>query len=251
MAAGISGSNSRLDPRYLTRPKSCVSKGALQALETYNGNMPGPRRPSSANVVAALNRYQCPAPFHTVRAHFMGSIASLLPGKSPVHTIQELWGGELPPFDGMEDLKHLFQILIDGLWNRLIVHQTESNPFKLTRLQVKQTREGVHHYALVRKQEIEGFMDGLFGRHEEIDLPESARDAVEVVGEMRAMFAGTITLLEDASMPTAPNDLKGLSSNLRELATILENEMNTVVRSCSRARRQSLAEMEQAKPTVH
>ena len=232
-------------------PEVVRSKGALQALETYNGNMPGPKRPSSANVVAALNRHQCPAPFHTVRARFMGSIASPLPGRTPVHTIQELWGGELPPFNGMEDLNHLFQILIDGLWNRLIVHQTESNPFKLTRLQVSQTREGIHHYALVRKQEIEGFMDGLFGPHEEIDLPESAREAVEVLGEIRAMFAGAITLLEDAGMPAAPDDLKGLSGNLHGLATILEKEMNTVVLSCTRARSQALAEMQQAKPTVH
>jgi hypothetical protein len=157
----------------------------------------------------------------------------------------------LPPFDTREDLNHLLHVLMDGLWNRLTAHQIVSSPFKLTRLQVKPTREGIHHYALVRQQEVEGFMDGLFGPHEELDLPESARDAVEVLGEMRAMFAGAITLLDDPNMPAAPDDLKGLSDNLQALATILEKEMNTVVLSCTRARRQILAETQQHKSTVH
>ncbi|MGA2717143.1 MAG: hypothetical protein ABSG41_29015, partial [Bryobacteraceae bacterium] len=113
--------------------------------------MSGQKRHSTANVVALLNRYQCPTPFHAVRARFMGSIVSPVPDNSPVHTIQELWGGKFPPFDSMDDLNHLLHVLMDGLWNRLTAHQTASKPFKLTRVQVKQTREGVHHYALLRK----------------------------------------------------------------------------------------------------
>jgi hypothetical protein len=203
--------------------------------------MPGQKRPSEANVIALLNRYQCPTPFHAVRTRFMGSIASPLLDRSPLHTVQELWGGKLPPFDTMEDLNHLLRVLMAGIWNRLTAHQLASNPFKLTRLQVNQSREGLHHYALVRKQEIEGFMDGLFGPHEKLDLPESARDGVEVLGEMRAMLAGAITLLDDPGMPAAPHDLKGLSANLQALATILEKEMNTIVLSCTRARKKALA----------
>ena len=202
-------------------------------------------------MIALLSRYQCPTPFHAVRARFMGSIASPLLDRSPVHAIQELWGGEFPPFDTMEDLNHLLHVLMAGLWNRLTAHQIASNPFKLTGLQVKHTREDLHHYALVRKQEIEGFMDGLFGPHEELDLPESARDGVEVLGEVRAMLAGAITLLDDPGIPAAPHDLKGLSDNLRALANTLEKEMNTVVLSCTRARRKPLADMQRTKPTVH
>ena len=210
--------------------------------------MPGQKRVSNANVMALLKRYQCPTPFHAVRTRFMGSIASPLLDRSPVHTIQELWGGELPPFDAIEDLNHLLHVLMDGLWNRLTAHQIASNPFRLTRLQVKRTREGLHHYALVRKQELEGFMDGLFGPHEELDLPESAHDGVEALGEMRAMLAGAITLLEDLGLPAAPDDLKGLGDNLQALAPLLEREMNTVILSCARARTR---EMPQTKPTVH
>jgi hypothetical protein len=213
--------------------------------------MPGQKRHSSSNVIALLNRYQCPTPFHAVRACFMGSIASPL-DRSPIHAIQELWGGELPTFATTEDLNHLLEVLIAGLWNRLTEHQIDSNPFKLTRLQVKQTREGLHHYALLRKQEIEGFMDGLFGPHEELDLPESARDGVGVLGEVRAILTGLITLLDDPpGQPAAPDDLRGLSDNIQALAIILEKEMNTVVLSCTRARRQAPADIRQIKPIVH
>jgi hypothetical protein len=51
-----------------------------------------------------------------VRARFMGSIASPLLDRTPVHVIQELWGGELPPFDTIEDLNHLLHVLMAGLW---------------------------------------------------------------------------------------------------------------------------------------
>lgn len=203
--------------------------------------MPRPKRHSTANVVALLNRYQCPTPFHAVRARFMGSIVSPVSDRSPVHAIQELWGGNFPPFDSVDDLNHLLHVLADGLWNRLTAHQTASNPFKLTRVQVRRTREGVRDYALVRKQEIESFMDGLFGPHEEMDLPESARDGVDALGEIRAMLAGAINLLDDTGKPAPPDELNGLADNLQALATILEKEVNTVVSSCTRARRQLLA----------
>jgi hypothetical protein len=181
----------------------------------------------------------------------MGSIVSPVPDRSPVHAIQELWGGNFPLFDSVDDLNHLLHVLVDGLWNRLTAHQTASNPFKLTRVQVRQTREGVHNYALVRMQEIEGFMDGLFGANEEMALPESARDGVEVLGQIRAMLAGAVDLLEDSGMPAPPDDLNGLADNLQALEPIVEQEMNTVILSCTRARRQVLAEMQRSKPTVH
>jgi hypothetical protein len=190
-------------------------------------------------------------PFHAVRARFMGSIASPLLDRSPVHAIQELWGGKFPPFDTMEDLNHFLDVLMAGLWNRLTAHQIASKPFRLTRLLVSNKRESLHRYATVRQQEVESFMDGLFGSHEELDLPESARDGLEVLGEMRAMLAGAIALLDDPSTPAARGDLKQLSDNFQALATILEKQINTVVRSCTQARRELLSDRRKTKPTVH
>jgi len=188
--------------------------------------MRGQNRPSKANVIALLDRYQCPMPFHAVRAYLLGSIASPLLDRSPVHVIQELWGGKFPPFETMEDLNHFLYVLMAGLWNRLTVHQIASKPFRLTRLPLSKTREGLHRYATVRQQEVESFMDGLFGSHEELDFPESARDGLEVLGQMRAMLAAAIALLDDPSTPAAPGDLKDLSDNFQ-------------------------ADQRQTKPTVH
>ena len=213
--------------------------------------MPGQKRHSAANAAALLNRYQCPTPFHVVRARFMGSIVSPVHGRSPIHAVQELWGGELPPFDSMDDLNHLLAVLMDGLWNRLTVHQSASKPFKLTRVQVEQTRDGVQHYALVRKQEIDGFVDGLFGPHEDLDLPVSAHAGLDTLGQIRAMLAGAIDLMDDARKPASPDDLSGLTENLKALQPILEQEINVVILACTRARRQLLAETGLSKPMVH
>jgi hypothetical protein len=157
--------------------------------------MAGQKRRSMANVLALLNRYQCPTLYHAVRARFMGSIVSL--SRIDRQSISSRNSGveNFHHLTAMDDLNHLLHVLMDGLWNRLTAHQRAGNPFRLTRVQVRQIREGVHHYALVRKQEIESFVDGLFGPHEEVDLPESARDGVQVLAEIRAMLAGTISLL--------------------------------------------------------
>ena len=69
--------------------------------------------------------------------------------------------------------------------------------------------------------------------------------------KIRAMLAGTINLLEDTGKSAPTNELKGLADNLQSLQPILEQEINTVILSCTRARRQLLAETRLSKPTVH
>lgn len=88
---------------------------------------------SDAEVIALLERYKCPVPFHEVRTRFLGNIALPALGASPIETVKQLWGGELPELDSMEDLNELFNVLISGLWNRLTVHQSGRNPFRLLR----------------------------------------------------------------------------------------------------------------------
>lgn len=94
-------------------------------------------------------------------------------------------------------------------------------------------------------------MDGLFGPHDELDLPETARDAVDTLGQIRAMFEGATNLLADADVPAPPDSLTGLADNLQALESIVEQEINAVVLSCTRARRQLLADPRGPKPTVH
>ena len=94
-------------------------------------------------------------------------------------------------------------------------------------------------------------MDGLFGPHDALDLPESARKAVGVVGEVRGFMTGIMVLLDDPTKTAAPKDLKGLSGNLQNLTTVLETEMNVVILSCARARQLPLAGVPPFKPIVH
>jgi hypothetical protein len=206
---------------------------------------------SDAEVIALLKRYKCPTPFHAVRTRFLGNIASPVMGASPLRTVKQLWGGELPEFDSIEAANELLNALVAGLWNRLAAHQSSRNPFRLIRFEVAQTREGVKHLALVRRQELEGFVEGLFGAEKHIDLPERAHKAIGELADIRAMLAGAIDLLDDPSKAAEPDDLKGLVRNFQEISVILETEMNKAILSCTRARRQLLEQIPATKPTLH
>ena len=206
---------------------------------------------SDAEVIALLKRYKCPTPFHEVRTRFLGNIASPNMGVSPMESVKQLWGGELPPFDSMEAANELFSVLVAGLWNRLTAHQSSRNPFRLLRFEVAQTREGLESLALVRRQELDGFVEGLFGPEEHIDLPEPAHVALGVLAEMRAMLAGIVDVLLDSNKPAEPNDIKDLLRNIQELTIIAETEMNKANLSCKRARRHALAQIPATKPSLH
>src|SRR5262249_27673319 len=145
----------------------------------------------------------------------------------------------------------LVNALIAGLWNRLTAHQSSRNPFRLLRFDVAETREGLRYFALVRRQELDGFVEGVFGVEEHIDLPERAHDALGVLAEARAMLAGVIDLLDDSSKPAESDDLKRLVRNIQQITIIVETEMNKANLSCKRARGQLLEQIQATKPTLH
>jgi hypothetical protein len=206
---------------------------------------------SDSQVKALLERYQCPTPFHAVRTLFLGNIATPVFEGSPLQTVKQLWGGELPEFENMAEVNELLDALVAGLWNRLTAHQSSRNPFRLVRFEVAPTREGLKHMALVRQQELEGFLDGLFGARENIDLPEDAHQAVSALGEVRAMMAGAVALLNDLSKPADAPGLKALIYNLQQMTLIAERDMNQVIHVCMRARRQTMEQIPLTKPTLH
>ena len=114
-------------------------------------------------VRALLVRHECPVPFHEVRTRFLGNIATPDMAASSIKMVESLWGGELPEFDSIEAANELIGALVMGLWNRLSRHQERSTPFRLTRPDVAATREGMAAVALMRRQELDGFIEGLFG----------------------------------------------------------------------------------------
>jgi hypothetical protein len=75
-------------------------------------------------------------------------------------------GGKLPEFETIDAANELVGALVMGLWNRLSRHQDRNAPFRLTRIETGATREELAVLAMLRRQELEGFVEGLFGKEE-------------------------------------------------------------------------------------
>nr|WP_294544310.1 hypothetical protein [uncultured Rhodopila sp.] len=186
-----------------------------------------------------LLRHGCRLPLHAVRTFFLGVIASPGSAVSPIGAAEALFGGELPVFDSEKDANALIGGLIVGLWNRLSEHQDRSKPFRLTRVDVPATHEGLARIALIRREEIVSFREGLFGGNESLDLPERAHQALGVLSQMRAMIEGTREVAERTANSAESDDAKALLQQFRELTRIAEHEMHEAVLACIRARRQT------------
>ena len=216
--------------------------------------MPTRTNPSSASdeqVRALLERYKCPVPFHEVRTRFLGNIASPVMSASPIKVVQDLWGGELPPFDTIDEANELIDALVMGLWNRLTRHQDRRSAFHLVRLDAAATREGLAGLALMRRQELDGFIEGLFGREEVVDLPERAHRGLDELGQMRVLFAGVLQRAENGTKQSTDKGVETTLRRMREMTKIAEHEIHAVVMACTRARRQMIVGMQTKRPTVH
>jgi hypothetical protein len=233
-----------------------MAQAASSSNHHEKSQMPMAKRPvpptaTDEEVRVLLEHYRCPVPFHEVRTRFLGNIASPIMGASPMKEVQSLWGGELPEFETIEAANELIGALVMGLWNRLTRHQERGNPFRLTRLDVPATREGLAVLALMRRQKLDGFIDGLFGHETALDLPERATRGLDALGEMRALMAAVLDMANDATKPATGLDVQATLRNLREMTKIAEHELHAVVLACTRARRQLLATLPASKPTLH
>jgi len=213
--------------------------------------LPVPPTATDDEVRAILKRYDCQVPFHEVRTRFLGNIATPAMEATPIKLVESLWGGNLPPFDTMDAVNELMGALVMGLWNRLSKHQDRSLPFRLTRMDAGPTRNGLATLALTRRQELDGFIEGLFGSHTELDFPERARRGLDALEEMRALFGAVVEAARDAAIPDTQKDIEKTLRLLGEITRNAELEIHAVVRSCARARQQFLTTMPALKPTLH
>ena len=184
-----------------------------------------PSPASDEQVRALLERYKCPVPFHVVRTRFLGNIASPVISASPIKVVRDLWGGELPPFDTIDDANELIGALVMGLWNRLSRHQDRGSQFRLLRIKTAPTREGLAALALMRRQEVDGFIEGLFGREDVVDLPERAHRGLDELGQMRALFAGVLQLAGNETKQANDKGVEATLRRMRELTKIAEHEI--------------------------
>jgi hypothetical protein len=200
-------------------------------------------------VCALLERYACPVPFHEVRTRFLGNIASLT-SASPLDVVKELWGGELPEFSDIDAANELIGALVMGLWNRLTRHQDRAVPFRLVRVALPETHEGLHRLSLIRSQEIDGFVHGLFGNEEVVDLPKRAHRALDNLSKARGLLEGLHHVTRPTVEPAVP-DIAAACRVVRELSKNSEHEIHKTVIACARARRQMIAQLRSQKPTMH
>jgi hypothetical protein len=212
---------------------------------------PVPPTATDEEVRTLLVRYRCPVPFHEVRTRFLGNIATPAMGASPIKTVENLWGGKLPEFDTIDAANELIGVLVMGLWNRLSRHQDRNAPFRLTRIETKATREGLAALAMLRRQELDGFVEGLFGMEEALDFPERAHRGLGALCEMRALFAATEDVATDETKPGTVRDMETTLRLLRQMTKDAEHEIHAILLSCARARRQMLASLPAQKPTLH
>lgn len=113
--------------------------------------------------------------------------------------VKGLWGGELPEFESLESVNDLIGALVNGLWNSLTRHQKRTEPFRLVRVPTEATRAGLASYILMRRQEIDGFVEGLSNGQDDIQLPEKATASLDIIAQLRAMLVGAHTLVADES----------------------------------------------------
>jgi hypothetical protein len=198
---------------------------------------------SDKDVQALLVRHQCPTPLHALRTLLLGHIASPRLDISPMDTLAQAWGGELPEFASADEVEEVMQVIVQGLWNRLSEHQSTRNPFRLPRFEVAPTREALYGLARMRAQELKGFVDGLFGSEDEMLLPQKAHAALVALAELHAMFDGAAGLLADPSKPAPDQELKALLRNLQQMTIVADEHINKAVQSCKRARGQRLETM--------
>lgn len=196
-----------------------------------------------------LEHYACPVPFHAVRTRFLGNIATLRLDASPVEAVKGFWGGELPEFDNLDDVNALLQDLM-SLWNALAIHQSRSKPFRLSRGTTGSNSNDLQRFCRTRTEEFEGFMDGLFGAEEAVDLPERAVEGMEELGNINAMFHAAHDLANRNPVDSASsNDLSATFRNLKKLERAAEKEIHAVVLSCKKARAQSMTWEDATPPT--
>ena len=136
-----------------------------------------------------------------------------------------------------------------SLWNALAKHQSAIKPYRLVRMAATPDPDDLRRLCRTRTEELEGFIDGLFGDEEVIDLPERANEALDNLGEINTMMHGILDLMERESAPPASEqEVVSIFRKVRELSRVAEKELHALVLSCKRARQQVLSTIAVDKP---
>ena len=103
----------------------------------------------------------------------------------------------------------------------------------------------------MRQEEIDGFIEGLFGKEKVVYFPDRANRAINELDQMRALFAGVVEIAADETKSGTIKDAETTHRHLREMTRNAEHEILAIVVACRIARKQMLAGSPVNKPTIH
>jgi Transposase IS116/IS110/IS902 family len=82
------------------------------------------------------------------------------------------------------------------------------------------------------RQELDGFIEGLFGREEVLDLPKRSHRGLDELGQMRALFEAVMRLAEDDTKQPTDKGVEPTLRRMREMTKIAGHEAHAVVLAC-------------------
>ena len=143
--------------------------------------------PGDAAFQRLLEAYNCPTPFHVARMRFLGEIASLDFGASPIKTIESFWDGDLPVFDHKDEASDFFQTMM-SLWNRMARHQ-DGVLVKLFKPKKLHEWDDIAAAFRMRAEEIRGgFLVGFSDSGEVQHLPQGLEKGLHGLKEIAERF---------------------------------------------------------------
>ena len=123
--------------------------------------------------------------------------------------------------------------------------------FRLVRIETRPTREDLSALALMRRQELDGFIEGLFGAEEVVDFPERAYRGLDNLAQIRALFSGVIDVTSDETRLGSEKEMEKTVRLMREMTRNAEHEIHAIILSCKRARKDMLVGPATRKLTFH
>jgi hypothetical protein len=87
----------------------------------------------------------------------------------------------------------------------------------------------------LRREELDGFVEGLFGTEQSLEFPERAHRAVDILSDLRVIFDGLYELAGNPTKPVTADDIAQTRRNIGELTRVAEREIHEAVLSCTHA----------------
>ena len=185
------------------------------------------RQGVEAEVREKLRRYKSTVPFHAVRARFMGTIVSTVDQVHPLEEIKQLFGGDFPAVESIDEINDIFSTFMGGLWNQLSGHQSKDNPFTLIQFNGKTTDDMLREQAKTRSMELDAFLSGFLQGREELEVTDELKTAMGVLDDLCSLYGGMV------SIPINPKEsqktLDDFAENLAKLSKIAQKEINVVI----------------------